>query len=308
MSLRADRLGGLRRRTGTFCFLVLLGAAGSLAAAPRVLQVGPGKTYAVPSAAAAVAQDGDTVEIAAGTYTGDVCAWRAKNLTIRGAGRDKTILDAAGKCCQGKGTWIVKGEGCRVSGLTFKGAACADRNGAGIRLEGNGVFVVEKCRFTENENGILCGALDRAVVKIDGCVFDANGAGDGCSHNLYIGKIAELDFTRCVSHHARLGHNLKSRAKITRVVDSTFDDGKDGTSSYLLNCPNGGEVTLTGCRFVQAPTASNGTMVSIGEEGAYPDSTVDVRKCTFVNRRTSGTCTEIRCAPGVRRLDSTRTR
>lgn len=41
----------------------------------RVLLVGPGKTYIVPSAAAAVAQAGDVVRIDAGDYRGDVATW-----------------------------------------------------------------------------------------------------------------------------------------------------------------------------------------------------------------------------------------
>ena len=267
----------------------------------RILKVGPDQAYRKPSAAAAAAQDGDVIDIAAGTYTGDVCVWRAKNLTIRGAGQDKTVVDAAGACCQGKGTWLIRGEGCRVSGLTLRGAACPDRNGAGIRLEANGAFTAEKCRFTENENGILCGVLDNGVVTVSGCTFDHNGAGDGYSHNLYIGKVARLNFTNSVSHHAKKGHNLKSRAVETVVENSRFDDGQDGRSSYLVNCPNGGQVTLKNCTFVQAPTSSNARMVSVGEEGAYPDSVVTVKNCTFENRRNKGRDNDLFCAPGVRR-------
>lgn len=48
----------------------------------RILQVGPGKEYAVPSKAAAVAKDGDTIAIDAGKYTGDEAKWHAHNLPI----------------------------------------------------------------------------------------------------------------------------------------------------------------------------------------------------------------------------------
>jgi len=51
----------------------------------RLLQVGPGKVYAVPSAAAAIAESGDVIKIDAGIYDGDVAVWRASNLTICGA-------------------------------------------------------------------------------------------------------------------------------------------------------------------------------------------------------------------------------
>ena len=50
--------------------LVLAGFAGSTADA-ATLKVGPGRALNAPSAAAAVAKDGDTVLIDAGTYSGD---------------------------------------------------------------------------------------------------------------------------------------------------------------------------------------------------------------------------------------------
>ncbi len=276
--------------------LALAGGIG-LSVAARVLWVGEGCPYRMPSLAAAAAKDGDTVEIAPGTYKGDVCVWRANRLTIRGAGAARTILDADGRCCQGKGAWIVRGQDCTISGMSFRGASCKDRNGAAIRYEADGALSLVDCRFTENENGILCGVLPKATVKITGCIFDRNGAGDGYSHNLYIGKIARLELERCSSHHARVGHNLKSRAMTTVVRDCTFDDGRDGTSSYLVDCPNGGRVSLVRCRFVQAPTASNGTMVSIGEEGACQASSLLLADCTFVNHRSSGR--EVFVAPSV---------
>ena len=67
-------------------FLLALLVLSIATADARVLHVGPGKTYAVPSAAAAVVRDGDIVEIDAGLYAGDVAVWRANRLTLRGVG------------------------------------------------------------------------------------------------------------------------------------------------------------------------------------------------------------------------------
>ena len=64
-----------------------------------------------------------------------------------------------------------------------------------------------------------------------------------------------------------------------------FDDGHDGRSSYLLDCPNGGIVTIAGCRFVQSEMAANRVMISIGEEGAYPGTSLAERDNTFVDHR-----------------------
>jgi hypothetical protein len=66
------------------CCLIVLLVATALAQPGRTLKVGPGKTYKLPSQAAAAARDGDTVEIDAGVYDGDVAVWTANNLVLRG--------------------------------------------------------------------------------------------------------------------------------------------------------------------------------------------------------------------------------
>jgi hypothetical protein len=50
------------------------------------LEVGAGKPYKQPSAAAAAAHDGDHIVIAAGSYF-DRAVWKANRLTIESAGR-----------------------------------------------------------------------------------------------------------------------------------------------------------------------------------------------------------------------------
>ena len=267
----------------------LVAAALAFPSAASTLKVGPKAQYKTPSAAARVAKDGDTVVIAAGEYKGDVCAWRANNLKIRGAGIDKTVLDAGGNICMGKGLWVICGANATIEGITFKNAKCKDRNGAGVRYDCNGDVTFRNCSFVGNENGILSGALDQCTMKVEKCKFYGNGCGDGYSHNIYVGAVKKLVFKDSVSDHARRGHNLKSRAHETEIVNSVFDDGKDGESSYLVNCPNGGKVTMKGCRLVQAPTAANGVMVSIGEEGAYPETDFVNTNNKFVNHRHAGT-------------------
>ena len=111
-------------------------------------------------------------------------------------------------------------------------------------------------------------------------------------HTLLAPDRRSLVFRDCASDHAREGHALKSRALETIVERCVFDDGDDGRSSYLLDCPNGGLVRVARCRFVQSPVAPNGTMVSVGEEGhLHPGSALDLQAGLneFENRRASGT-------------------
>nr|MBP6574276.1 hypothetical protein [Flavobacteriales bacterium] len=49
-------------------------------------QVGPGLTYTMPSQVSTLVANGDTVDIAAGTYPSDVAAWTADDLLLRGVG------------------------------------------------------------------------------------------------------------------------------------------------------------------------------------------------------------------------------
>ena len=271
-------------------------ATGTCAFAGRVLKVGEGCEFARPSQAAAVARDGDRIVIGKGVYAGDVCRWTACGLDIRGAGPEATIIDAKGRCCGGKGTWVVSGDGVRISGVAFTGAKCRDRNGAGIRLEGCGL-VVSNCLFSANENGILTGASETGRIQVVDSVFRGNGAEDGYSHNIYVGAVRALEMVRCKSDHALAGHCLKSRARENRIIECVFADGDDGRSSYLADFPNGGDVQVRDCRFVQSPAASNGTMLSIGEECPSPGSSLVIRGGSFENRRATGV--EVWHAPGV---------
>ena len=273
-----------------------------------ILRVGADKQYRKPSEAISAAKPGDTIVIDAGVWTNDtIYCPKTQNVTIRGAGIDKTVIDASGfdarrygdtehpHIAGWKGIWVITAPGWTVEGVTFRNARIPDdagRNGAGIRYEADGDVTFRNCSFTGCQNGILCGAYSNATMTIEGCVFRDNGnhpewnLGEcGYSHNLYIGAIKELVFRNCISDHACIGHNLKSRAYKTTVENSVFDDGHDGRSSYLLNCPNGGAVTITGCRFVQSETAANRVMISIGEEGAYAGTSLTERGNTFTDYR-----------------------
>ncbi|HZN93259.1 MAG TPA: hypothetical protein VFB81_11175, partial [Myxococcales bacterium] len=62
------------RRSGTLSLVAIwLAALAGGAAWAGVLSVGPGELYATPCAAIAAAQDGDVIEVDAGTYAGDSC-------------------------------------------------------------------------------------------------------------------------------------------------------------------------------------------------------------------------------------------
>ena len=253
----------------------------------RLLEVGPGNTYAVPSAAAAVAQPGDVVKIASGDYHGDVAVWGASNLTICGVGTTRPRIFADGKSAQGKAIWVTRGSNTTVENIEFHDASVPDQNGAGIRIEGDGEQVIRRCGFFDNEDGILTN--DRANITIDQSEFARNGFGDGQSHNIYVGHANRLTVTASWFHEAKIGHNLKSRAKETRIENSYFMDGPAGTSSYLADFPEGGIVYLRGNLLQKGPNADNSTAIAYGAEGiTWATNTFEMVHNTVVITRSGG--------------------
>jgi hypothetical protein len=235
----------------------------------RLLEVGPGRPYAVPSAAAAVARDGDVIRIAAGEYRGDVARWAANRLTICGSG-GRARLFADGRSAQGKAIWVIAGDGVVVDGVDFHDAKVPDRNGAGIRTEQAGALTIRHCGFYDNENGVL-GGRPGATLTIEFSEFARSGHGDGYSHNLYVNDVDRLVVRASVFREVRIGHNLKSRARESIVEHSHLMDGPEGRSSYLADFPNGGRVLLRGNLMHKGPKAENPNAIAFGTEGLKGD-------------------------------------
>ena len=239
----------------------------------------------MPSAAAAVAQSGDVIKIAAGNYYGDVATWYASNLTICGDG-GRARLYANGRNAGGKGLWVIQGGNVTVDSMEFHDATVPDENGAGIRTEGTNL-TIRNSGFYDNQNGILGGSA--GTITIDRSEFARNGFGDGYTHNIYIGPVEKLQVTSSFFHEAKIGHNLKSRAKQTIIENSYFMDGPNGTASYLIDTPNGGAVFLRGNLLHKGPNADNSIAVAYGQEGLnYSVNTLDMVHNTIVMTRSGG--------------------
>lgn len=255
--------------------------------APRTWRVGPTRALTTPSAAAAVAGDGDTVLIDAGTYAGDVATWTQDDLTLRGDG-GRAHLRADGRSAQGKAIWVIAGDRTHVDRIEFSGATVPDQNGAGIRQEGTDLTVTRSW-FHDNQDGILTGADPDSDIVVRRSRFFRSGAGDGYTHNLYVGAVRSLTVTGSWLWGADVGHELKSRAARTTIVGNRIDDA-DATASYSIDLPNGGLSLIAGNVVVQGTHSENSTLVSYGAEGlTNPSRVLWVVNNTFVNRRTSGT-------------------
>ena len=245
------------------------------------LSAGPGKAYSTPCRALTVAADGDTIEIDAATYDGDVCVIKANNLTIRGVnGRPK--INANGQNAVGKGTWVLYGANTTIDNVEMYGAAVPDENGASLRLDAPNL-TLRNSYIHHNENGILTDNNAQSNVVIENTEFSDNGRGTGYTHNLYIGNINSLVFRGSYSHDANVGHNLKSRARTNTIVYSRFSSSYN-QPSYEIDLPNAGTSYIIG-NVIQQPAANQAaTMVGYGWEGATnPGRDLYVVNNTFIN-------------------------
>jgi Ca2+-binding RTX toxin-like protein len=222
------------------------------------------------------------VYVEAGTYLNDFATITTK-INIIGVGGLAHFV-ATKSPDNGKAIFVTTTD-VTIDHLEFSGAAVAAGNGGGIRYEG-GKLTVTNSYFHDNQNGILGGAVAGGVITIDHSEFDHNGAGDGQSHNIYIGKIATFQMTNSFSHDAVVGHEVKSRAQTTILSNNRLFD-ENGSASYSIDLPNGGNDTIQNNVIQQGHFSKNPAIIAYAMENApYAGSKLIVSGNTIINEVT----------------------
>jgi len=256
-------------------------------ASGETLTVGFGAAYKTIASAVAASHDGDTIEVKPGLYEDDF-AEITKKVTLTSVG-GFARLRATGLIPNRKAILIIDTD-VTIKGFEFSGAKVSDNdggNGAGIRYQG-GNLKIENCYFLDNQDGILGIGDGTGTVTINRSEFFANGAAIGPSagltHNLYLGGLARLTIENSYFRGARVGHELKSRARQTIIRNSRFVDGPTGTASYSIDLPNGGEATIVNSQIEQGPKSQNPNIIAFGEEGdLHPKSKLTVENSLIEN-------------------------
>lgn len=266
-------------------FFLFLGQM--LPVSAKIWSVGPGRLYLVPSSVSNLVAHGDTVEVDAGLYSGDVTKWFADDLVIRRVGDGFAHLAAAGNYVEGKAIWVIKGARCTVEGFEFSGCQVPDHNGAGIRQEGRDL-TLRDCYFHHNEMGILTANDGVSDYVFEACEFAFNGYGDGYSHNIYVGNVHSLTMRFCYSHDAHIGHLVKSRARYNNLYYNRLT-GEMNDGSYEIDMPNGGRAVLIGNVIEQSANSQNGGIITFAlENQSHPEQQLVLSHNTVVNHRNNG--------------------
>ena len=243
---------------------LLLAASLAPPARAATLTVGPTtQQYRTVTAAVAAARDGDTVQVQAGTYTNDFPTVSRK-ITIAGVnGMARLIATVAPP--NGKGI-IVTNTDVTLSHLELAGAKVSDGNGAGVRYQG-GALTLSKCYVHDNQDGVLANAVPSGTVTILDSEFAYNGAGDGYTHGVYVNQVASLDVERSYFHDTKVGHHIKSRATRSVIRLNRLIDGANGTASYDIDLPDGGNALVGSNVIEQGAATQNPTIIHYGGEG-----------------------------------------
>ncbi len=151
-------------------------------------------------------------------------------------------------------------------------------------------LTVLDCSFHDNENGLLTSGGADSDVVVERSEFARNGAGDGQSHDLYIGRERSFTLRFSYVHHAIVGHLVKSRAYRSRILYNRLSDEADGRASLAVDLPEGGDAIVLGNLIHQGPLAENGAIVSYAAEarGAGHGGALYVLYNTIVNDRGAG--------------------
>jgi hypothetical protein len=247
---------------------IVISASMPLVSHARTISVGPDGEVGKISDAAKIARNGDTIEISEGLYRGDVTVWLQDRVTIRGI-NSRPVLIADGKSAEEKAIWVFRSGNFDIENIEFRGARVADGNGAGIRFE-HGKLRITNCTFHDNQNGVLTSNDENAELIIENSVFsNAPAQSDPLPHLLYVGRISSLSIRGSHFHTGRLGHLIKSRARQNDFRYNLVNDGPNGSASYEIEFPNGGQATLVGNVIGQSAATANPVLIAFGAEGAY---------------------------------------
>jgi hypothetical protein len=257
------------------------------------LTVGPGEEYSTLSAAVAVSQNGDVIQVQAGTYTNDFPASITDNITIEGVGGLASFVATEAPPNE-KGILVIgtalSSPTVTLDDLEFSGAAISEAEGgnaAGVRYQA-GNLTINDSFFHDNQDGLLANADATGSITITNTEFANNGTTNGLTHNIYIGAVGTFDITGSYITAANTGSEIQSRALVNNITDNRIVDGQTATASYSINLPNGGVDNVSGNSIEKGPNSPNDAFINFGgasaaNGGTYSDSSLTVSDNTIVN-------------------------
>ena len=230
------------------------------------------------------AANGDTVQVAAGTYTEDI-TWRDKSLTLRGAGAGQSIVTRQSIGTSMSLTYVPAVA--RLEGFTVQNSGMVN-NGSSL--------TVANCTFSNNYHGIKNTFASNPTVT--NCTFTGNYNG-GIRNEDSSPTVTQCTFTGNHGSPVYRGGGMSNSSSNPIVTYCTFTGNNDsgmyntGSSPNVTNCTfagNNGSGMLSERN--SSPAVTNCTFTGNGGGGGGGMYTITgnptVTNCTFSNNRASG--------------------
>lgn len=246
---------------------------------PMVLRVGAGEAYRRIEDAVAAAKSGDEVVALAGEYPRTAVRIVTPGLTIRAQGH--VVIDGKGFEYSGAGAipraaFEIAADGVSIRGFEIKGAHNGSHNGAGVRINAAKKAQVTDCDIHDNDMGVMsngrAGDAEAGTDQtIERCHIHHNGdpGEPGQNHNLYLGG-ASATIRFCEIDHSTTGHNLKSRAHLTRVEHCWIHDAASREMDFVDAWDTeraGSDAVVVGCVIAKDPQCEgNRGVIHFGRE------------------------------------------
>lgn len=268
------------------------GRAGAVVANGTILTVGAAGTYQTLGAALAVAKDGDTIRVAAGTYA-DAGVTISHKLIIEGAGGMARFV-ASGTPANGLAQ-ITTTTDVTLRNIEVTGAAVMGGVAAGIRDQGGNLTLVNSY-IHDNQAGLVA---DKGAGTIG--IYDSelarNGTADARGANLDVAGITALTLRNDWVHAAVGGGEVRSRAAST-VIDASRILQTAGSGAHAIDLPQAGRVSITGSVVEKAAGSLGGALVHVGGDTLLPGSAVTLSGDTLISDVTAAATRFVVAEPG----------
>ncbi len=190
-----------------------------------------------------VAEDGAVIELPEGvfSFTRSISLDGIPNVTIKGAGKDKTILSFKEQLSGAEGLLI------KANGITLEGFTIQDSKGDAIKIQDSENVIMRDLNVTwtdgaKEENG----AYGLYPVSCTNVLMENCEASYSSDAGIYVGQSNNVVVRNCVAHHNVAGIEIEN----CRNVDAYDNLAENNTGGFLvfdmpnLPQPNGNNVRV----------------------------------------------------------------
>ena len=196
------------------------------------------------------------------------------------------------KTCQGKAIFVITGSDVTIRKPDPYACPCP-RWQWGWYSCGGRFGRREEPLHQQREWDLLAADAPESTIRILDSEFTHNGkCQNACAHGIYVGHIALLHIEGTKFFDTRDGHHIKSRAVRTELVGNDIEDGPNGTSSYLVDIPNGGTLIMENNVLEKGPHSSNHSAAVVIGAGSFSSRSAKLvfKNNSFSNDGGSGDC------------------